>query len=71
MDARDHSAGAGTPAAQRLAQIATELHAAASGPLAELVSAMPIVILVRAVREALADRPRRAASFERRHIDAG
>jgi len=71
MDAREPSASAGTSLGQRLAQIAAELQAAASGPLAELVSAMPIVILVRAVREALADRPRRAASFQRRHIDAG
>jgi len=72
MDAAGHDSV--SPAAafgQRYAQFLADLEAAKNGPVADVIAAMPIVILVRAAREALAGRVHRDASRSRRHVDAG
>lgn len=69
MDARHDSAP--TTFGQRFAQMLAALEAATSATLADLVAAMPIVMLVRAAREALAAQPRRDRPAQRQRVDAG
>jgi len=71
MDARPNSVGLAAGAAHRLAQLLAELDATTKRLIPELVAAMPIVILVRATREALADRARRRTSDAGESVGAG
>jgi hypothetical protein len=70
MNARDDSLAPAAAAGQRFAQLLSQIEAAKKGPVAELISAMPIVILVRAAREALAQRQRQQGRSSRGPIDA-
>ena len=69
MDAGHDSAP--TTFGQRFAQMLAALEAATSATLADLVAAMPIVMLVRAAREALSTQPGRKRPSQRQRVDAG
>jgi len=70
MDARPSSVGPTSTLGHRLARMVAELEAARKRLLPELIAAMPIVILVRAAREAFANRARPRRFTFRRDLDA-